>query len=102
MAFDLQVYMLIFRGNGLPDASACCIRFNQLVCRKIMNARNEIRRQTVRAVVGTAETENKSENQNIYFFNFFFTNMILFSSMLQLMNKEFLYYIHNSIVLLRN
>jgi hypothetical protein len=34
-----------------PDASTRCKRFNQLVCRKIMNACNEIRRQTIRAEV---------------------------------------------------
>jgi hypothetical protein len=46
------------------------IRWNKphntaLVCRKIMNARNEIRRQTIQALVGTAETKTKSENLNI-------------------------------------
>jgi hypothetical protein len=30
-----------------------------------MNARNELRRETIRAVVETAETETKSENPNI-------------------------------------
>jgi uncharacterized protein YggL (DUF469 family) len=56
------------RVNGLPDASTRCKRFNQLVCRKIMNSRNETRRQTIRALVGTAETDTKSENPNIEFF----------------------------------
>jgi hypothetical protein len=72
-----------------------------------MNARNEIRRQTIRVFVGTAETETKYENPNLYFFynisSIFLTMCILFSySMLKLMNKKPLYYILNSFVLLRN
>jgi hypothetical protein len=36
-----------------------------MVFRKIMNVRNEIGRQTTRALVGTDETEIKFENLNI-------------------------------------
>jgi hypothetical protein len=43
MVFDFSG-MFIDWVNGLPDASTRCKRFNQLVCRKIMNARNEVRR----------------------------------------------------------
>jgi hypothetical protein len=55
-------------------------------CRKIMNARNEIRRQTIRALVGTAETVIKSEIRMLNF-------STIFLFLLKLMNKEFLYYV---------
>jgi hypothetical protein len=58
--------------NGLPDASKRCKSFNQLVCRKIMNARNEIRRPYEHF----SEQLNPRLNLKIRIFNYYIYKLL--------------------------